>query len=64
MIGAQIKKLAKPIMKKVGMNLKKSASSPSKNQRAMSAVDAHSNIAVQNILNVIFSIITLYNWRA
>ena|SRR6185312_15776196 len=56
MIGAQIRKLAKPIIKKVGMSFWGRSCS---NQIEVSALAAHKSINVQNTRRVIFSVISL-----
>ena len=62
--GAQIRKLAKPIIKKVGIILKIfSFSTKGSIQISTSADPAHKSMAVQKILKVIFSIITYYYSR-
>ena len=53
-----MRKLAKPGIKKVGISFSGRAFS---NHMVTSAVLPHSNMNVQNILSVIFSIITHYN---
>ena len=57
--GAQIRKLAKPIIKKVGTNF---CGKRSSNQIVVSAELAHKSMKVQNTRNVIFSVITYGNW--
>lgn len=59
MSGTQIRKLAKPMMKKVGISSWNFESPPSKSQIFTNAVLAHTSIAPQNIRSVIFSIILI-----